>query len=466
MPPAPFSFEFAASEGSARENGTTNVRTLRTTLWCCAVVALAGCGPSQVGSRFVKSQDVKAAQGAVIEVDAADSSALQGTRLALPGGALAHDTTITLELGSANLVAPSAVASPVAVWEPSGLQFSQPATLTLPIDLPVGSDTSHLNIAVQEADGTTFRIPHNDLTISASRVTFQIDGFTSFQANTQATCSTDSDCASGESCVNGGCQGNSCQADTDCPSGEACRNGSCTGGTGGGAGGGGGCSGMNCGGGSGGGTGGGTGGGCSGANCACQVDTDCASGEACRNGVCTTGTGGGAGGGGCSGMNCGGGSGGGGCSGMNCGGGSGGGGGGGPTCQVDSDCPMNEVCYAGYCYGGTGGGAGGGSGGGSGGGGGTLCRQDSDCFNGEICDANTGYCVVANDGGPFDGGSDGGMGDGGASDGGSPDAGLNCQVDTDCNSPDLCVQNVCTAVACDPNRPCPGNYTCVNNWCQ
>ncbi|MFT3837283.1 MAG: hypothetical protein QM723_09840 [Myxococcaceae bacterium] len=428
-------------------------------LLTCCCLALLACGPSMVGSKFVKSQDVKANQGAVIEVSKSDSSVLNGTKLQVPAGALASDVTITLELGLKDLVNSNA-ASPVTTWKPDGLHFTTPATLTLPLTIAQGQSTDHLNIQVQEANGTTFRIPRSDLTIVGSSVTFKIDGFTSFQANTQNACMTDSDCSMGEQCVNGGCQGgagggagggngggqgggngggmgggqgggsNACQVDTDCPMGEACRNGACTGG------------------GVGGGQGGGMGGGQGGGSNACMTDSDCQMGEQCVNGACTGGgVGGGMGGGQGGGM----------------GGGQGGGDAGidgGLTCQVDTDCQMGESCVNGYC---------------------TVvnyCRQDSDCTMGQLCDVNTGTCYVSgtdggiNDGGIGDGGiNDGGMNpDGGISDGGQGDGGVDggvsCQVDTDCAMPELCVANVCTAIACDMNRPCPGNYACVNNWCQ
>src|SRR4051794_39563448 len=94
-----------------------------------AAFALAvSCQPSQIGSRYVKSSNVGPA-GASIEVTDADSHVLAGTRLEVGQGAIANDTTLTLELGVTDLVAHGA-AGPVAVWEPSGLEFLQPVKMT------------------------------------------------------------------------------------------------------------------------------------------------------------------------------------------------------------------------------------------------------------------------------------------------------------------------------------------------
>ncbi len=128
--------------------------------------------------------------------------------------------------------------------------------------------------------------------------------------------------------------------------------------------------------------------------------------------------------------------------------------------MTDLDCPMNESCVNGYCTAVT------------------YCRVDTDCPTGELCDSSTGTCYVPQDGGidagtdgGTDAGTDGGINPDGGSDGGqTPDGGIDggqsCQVDADCPMPELCVSNVCTAIACDATRPCPGTYQCGNNWCQ
>jgi hypothetical protein len=172
-----------------------------------AALALAACGSTELGSRFVKSQPVTANQAAVVTVSASDSPSLAGTKLEIPAGALAADTTLTLETAP-SLVATADNAGPVAVWGPSGLTFSTPARLTMPYLLPAGKTTGQLGILVQEANGSTHRIPASSLTIdtAAGLVSFSISGFTSFQPSTSSACSADADCATGEACVAGACQ--------------------------------------------------------------------------------------------------------------------------------------------------------------------------------------------------------------------------------------------------------------------
>ncbi len=286
-----------------------------------ALALAAGCQPAVVGSRFVKSEKV-GASGTTIAVSDTESQALKGASLEVGAGALAADTTLTLEVGVADVVPSAAAAGPVAVWEPSGLKFLKPVKMTLPLKLQPGQSDADLAIMVVEGDGKRLRIARSDLELDATRtkVSFFVNGFTSFQPTSGATCNTDSDCAMGETC-----QSNVCRA---------------AGGTGGGSGGTAGGASGTAGGSAG--TAGGTGGTAGGAGSQCVTDRDCnpSIGERCVNGYCAGGgTAGGSGGtaGGSSGTA--GGSGG-------TAGGSTGTAGGSAGCGT---CPTGEVCWSGSC---------------------------------------------------------------------------------------------------------------------
>lgn len=203
---------------------TTTTQWLRTAA-VAAVVLCTGvaCGPTQVGSRYVKSQQVSASQGAVVTVSASDSTQLAGTKLEIPGDALAADTTITVEVGLEPLVATELVAGPVAVWGPAGTLFSKPARMTLPLQGLEPED--ELSIFVREADGRVFEIPAENVVIDAAAgtVAFDIHGFTRFQPQRRHRCATDAQCRQGLACVNGRCRPSGvCQADADCPQGYVC----------------------------------------------------------------------------------------------------------------------------------------------------------------------------------------------------------------------------------------------------
>src|SRR5205814_122927 len=99
------------------------------------------------------------------------------------------------------------IAGPVAIWGPSGTHFSQPAHMTLPYQLQGDQLASQLSIAVQEHGATaTSRIAHKLVAVDepAKRVSFDVQGFTSFQPTTER-CASAADCGSGEQCVSGAC---------------------------------------------------------------------------------------------------------------------------------------------------------------------------------------------------------------------------------------------------------------------
>lgn len=140
------------------------------------------CGQeSNVGSRFVKSEQVAASKGAAISVSAAEEPELAGSALDIPAGALGGDTTITLELGLKAIT--ESPRGPVAIWGPSGTVFSKPARMTLPLALLSSAELAQVEILVEESDGRRFSIPRSELMIDAAAksVTFSVNGFTRFQ---------------------------------------------------------------------------------------------------------------------------------------------------------------------------------------------------------------------------------------------------------------------------------------------
>ncbi|MER2559911.1 MAG: hypothetical protein ABTQ32_04280 [Myxococcaceae bacterium] len=140
------------------------------------------CGQeSNVGSRFVKSEQVAASKGAAISVSAAEEPELAGSALDIPAGALGGDTTITLELGLKAIT--ESPRGPVAIWGPSGTVFSKPARMTLPLALLSSAELAQVEVLVEESDGRRFSIPRSELMIDAAAksVTFSVNGFTRFQ---------------------------------------------------------------------------------------------------------------------------------------------------------------------------------------------------------------------------------------------------------------------------------------------
>jgi hypothetical protein len=157
---------------------------LRRLVVLSAVLVAFACG-NQAGSRYVKSQNIDAASGGTLSVTATESAALAGTSLAIPAGALAADTRITLELGMDDLVAREDVAGPVAIWGPAGTRFSKKARMTLP--LSISAAAGELTVQVREADGREFELPTSAVQVADGRISFDVDGFTSFQPRRRST---------------------------------------------------------------------------------------------------------------------------------------------------------------------------------------------------------------------------------------------------------------------------------------
>ncbi len=316
-------------------------------------VLLFGCGQSSQeptsNGGYVKDVQVAAAVGATIDVTARDSADLAGTRLVISQGALARDTRITLQFQSPSIIAGNAVpAGPVAVWKPSGLTFSTPATLTLPFSLQNGQSARDLIVQVREEDGSykTFRSPLLNVDVNAHLVTLPITGFSDFQAGVvvaSTACSSDSDCGTASHCVDKVCVPGApqppvpppvvCKSDADCPAGNACVDQRC----------------VERPGGSGGSGTGGTGG--TGGSAACASNADCPSDSHCVDRACVPGA---------------------------------------PPppqppaviCKSNADCPAGNTCIDQRCVESPGGS---GTGGTSGTGGSAACASNADCPSDSHC---------------------------------------------------------------------------------
>jgi Cys-rich repeat protein len=416
----------------------------RSFLQLAVVVALSSCSGSHlVGSRFVKSVPVTASQGATITLSASDEPALAGTVLTIPPNALAQNTVITVDLGEADVVSGvnQKAAGPVAIWGPPGTVFSKPVTMTLPFTLSSGASSTQLFVDVWEENGQHTNISHWQLSKIESKaglVSFTVNGFTTFQPGTQSgtSCRSDSDCQSGQVCINGACEDaqdggpapdggvacicpageycdpngncvqdpNQCSSNSDCQAGQVCMGGFC--------------------------------------ETACASDSDCPTGDVCLNGVCAA------------------------CAdpttGCNADGGV-------AACRTNSDCPAGEYCdpTTGTCQGGVDGGCFDANGNPCDGGvdGGIACDPVRGCPAGYVCDSN-GTCQ------PVDGGQpDAGCGDpSNPCDGGPSDAGVtcvaggNCANGVDCGAGGTCVNGACQCV-CDANS-CPFGCCDSSGVCQ
>jgi Cys-rich repeat protein len=195
-------------------------------LAAAVVVAMAACGPQQVGTQYLAQVNASAAQGSTLTVTNAESTELGGLTLVIPAGALDKDTTITVEVGD-NVLPSTSVAGTSALFGPSGLVFKKPARMTMP--LKPGVDASKVFIQGVEDNMTKFKIAHSSITVNSnSTVSFDVLGFTTFQPGLGLACVADSDCASGQACQNGECvELTACTSDSQCPAGFTCSNGAC-----------------------------------------------------------------------------------------------------------------------------------------------------------------------------------------------------------------------------------------------
>jgi Cys-rich repeat protein len=320
-------------------------RTTTITLATLTVISAAlACGDEsgmQIASRYVKSETIGSSGGQVMVAET-DSQSLAGVALDIPAGALAEDTRITIEpVDDLALQSDVEWAGPAVRFGPDGLQFDQPASMTLTL----GQSLDGFEPAVRaiSADGTAEWIEsvtdNGDGTVS-----FAVEHFTRFQPGRRAPppectsdrdcspsetcdagtctprnqleCTTDADCAAGEACTAAGtcAPAPECRTDSDCPRGETCDSGSCEAPTGG-----------------------------------CTTDADCAAGEACTAaGTCAPA----------------------------------------PECRADAECARGELCVQNACVPNNSG----------------QCTTDRDCAANESCNNGRCVaprtCQTARDCGP------------------------------------------------------------------
>ncbi len=241
------------------------------------LASAVGCnGTNFVGSKFIKSVAISAADGGTITVLSSDDVNLEGTQIYIAPNALPNDTTITI--AEAAGLSPSQLGGTTqdgttADLGPDTARFSVPATVTLRFAADSGPDVAVIGV---EHDGTFFTV--DPLSIDAGVVSFSASGFTSYAVvhrpptgdctvATHIVCDADGGqtcvdplvdpsncggcglaCQAGESCQTGGCQCNlmTCTGDagtvcTDtesdrlncsscnkiCPTGENCTQGEC-----------------------------------------------------------------------------------------------------------------------------------------------------------------------------------------------------------------------------------------------
>jgi len=151
-----------------------------------AAVALAACG-DQLGSRYVKTQSVRASEGAIFTVDAADSPELAGTRLEIPAGALSSDVVLTVEFGLTSVLGAELSGGPSVVFGPAGVTLSKDAVLVLPLRNIVGSDD--IGIVGQSSTGV-FEVDSNQVALNAARTlaTFKVRHLGGYQARRRTSC--------------------------------------------------------------------------------------------------------------------------------------------------------------------------------------------------------------------------------------------------------------------------------------
>lgn len=144
-----------------------STKTVRIAVFCCAAAA---CNTQvTVGSRYVKSQLVRALTGGSVVVTSADGPTLAGTAVEIPPNALSKDTVITIaEASPLALPTGATAAGPVAELGPADATFAQPITIVVPCHLSSGQGAAGLTIQGRDPDGTIIRVSGADLTIDAA----------------------------------------------------------------------------------------------------------------------------------------------------------------------------------------------------------------------------------------------------------------------------------------------------------
>jgi hypothetical protein len=192
-------------------------------------LSAGGCSRSgDLGSRFVKSQRIVALEGGTVAVSKDESPELAGTRLVIPPGALAADTTVTLDL-STRAVIPSGArtAGPTAEWGPSGTALSIPAELTLPYRLGIWQASGDLFFAVEHAGGSAeLRPPLLSAEPATGLALAAISELGRVQPGAARLCGSDPECP-GMRCLAGECDTASGAAPAPCTGDGTCAPGVC-----------------------------------------------------------------------------------------------------------------------------------------------------------------------------------------------------------------------------------------------
>ena len=161
-----------------KTNATFGVARL--CLMTCLAAACTSTTP--LGSHFVKSQLISAAQGGTVTVTASDDAHLAGLTVTIPPNALAADTTITVAEGSqVPYPANGTTAAVSADLGPEGTTFASLVTITLPYTLPASVSVKNLEIvAVDDQTGVTTTIPNASLTLASGAASFQVSALGRF----------------------------------------------------------------------------------------------------------------------------------------------------------------------------------------------------------------------------------------------------------------------------------------------
>jgi len=223
-------------EGARASPHSPVMKTISSLLSVVVSASLLGCGPNGfVGSRYVKSQTLSAAQGGALTISAADEPSLANTSIVFPPGALREDTTVTVELGLDDL-SPGR-ASAVLVLGPAGTALEKDIEISLPLSLDARQRRADLFVEAKDRRITGAALRFDD---STGRVTFTSSSLKAYQAAAAAlttdggavACVTDDVCADNQDCVQGACTWKSsgslaCVTDDTCPWDDDCVAGQC-----------------------------------------------------------------------------------------------------------------------------------------------------------------------------------------------------------------------------------------------
>ena len=175
---------------------------------CAALAAIAACDQSRtVGSRWVRSQQIRAATGGTIAVPPGSGEPLAGASLTLDANAIAADALVTLEESAAPLGNNPRAAGPAASWGPAGLALIRPAAMALPFSLGAGQGAADLVVYAAAPGGAVSRIDHAHLTVDAAAqvVRFPVERLGVFQAAALVRCGVAQACEEDEICQSGEC---------------------------------------------------------------------------------------------------------------------------------------------------------------------------------------------------------------------------------------------------------------------